>query len=143
MYWHVKMLWQIALEFRIVVEILVEMNAGSNEDGRYGCGGVSWFNSVDDLDLKLFWVLKKIIRVKVVTKILCWTFVKNFLKWVWRVLLWLAVIAMKMFGTVFQLKGRFTWLRKIEVVIWTGMVIINMMITVKMSCNIWMIYIED
>ena len=41
MYWHVKMLQQIALEFRIVVEILVEMNAGSNEDGRYGCGGVS------------------------------------------------------------------------------------------------------
>lgn len=40
-YWHVKMLKQIALEFRIVVEILVEMNAGSNEDGRYGCGGVS------------------------------------------------------------------------------------------------------
>ena len=48
----------------------------------------------------------------------------------WRLLLWLTVIEVKMIGKVFEQKEYLTWVREMEVKLWTIMIVISMMMII-------------
>ena len=48
----------------------------------------------------------------------------------WKVLLWLPVIEMKMIRKVFELKEGLTWIRKMEVALWSTMIVISIMMII-------------
>ena len=54
----------------------------------------------------------------------------------WRLLLWLTVIEVKMIGKVFEQKEYLTWVREMEVKLWTIMIVISMMMIIVIVVGI-------